>query len=102
MNQYSYTSNSDISYIDNLYSQYKSDPLSVDVTWQKFFEGFEVADENSLDSIKFTESSEEPLSITIMSASSLLLDKTLGRNFSNHFLPLKLSMTTAVLCIKGC
>ena len=61
MNQYSYTSNSDISYIDNLYSQYKSDPLSVDVTWQKFFEGFEFADENSLDSIKFTESSVSKL-----------------------------------------
>ena len=61
MNQYTYTSNSDISYIDNLYSQYKSDPLSVDVTWQKFFEGFEFADENSLDSIKFTESSVSKL-----------------------------------------
>ena len=40
MNQYNYTSNSDISYIDNLYSKYKSDPLSVDVTWKNFFEGF--------------------------------------------------------------
>jgi 2-oxoglutarate dehydrogenase E1 component len=57
MNKFNYTSNSDISYIDDLYSKYKLDPQSVDITWQKFFEGFEFAEDNSLESIKFTESS---------------------------------------------
>ena len=41
MNKFNYTSNSDISFIDDLYSRYKVDPTSVDFTWQKFFEGFE-------------------------------------------------------------
>ena len=41
MNKYNYTSSSDITYIDDLYSKYKSDPLSVDLSWQKFFEGFD-------------------------------------------------------------
>ena len=57
MNKFNYTSNSDISYIDDLYTKYKLDPQSVDITWQKFFEGFEFAEDNSLESIKFTESS---------------------------------------------
>ena len=41
MDKYSYISNADGSYIDQLYSDYKKDPTSVDITWQKFFEGFE-------------------------------------------------------------
>ena len=41
MDKYSYISNSHGNYIDELYTQYKSNPDSVDISWKKFFEGFE-------------------------------------------------------------
>ena len=41
MDKYSYIANAHSSYIDELYQSYKQDPESVDITWQKFFEGFE-------------------------------------------------------------
>lgn len=41
MENYSYISNSDVAYLDELYKTYKSDPQSVDVSWQKFFQGFD-------------------------------------------------------------
>src|SRR6188768_1004291 len=41
MDKYSYISNADVGYVDQLYQNYKSDPNSVDVTWQKFFEGYD-------------------------------------------------------------
>ncbi|MEQ9305844.1 MAG: 2-oxoglutarate dehydrogenase E1 component, partial [Marinoscillum sp.] len=41
MDKYSYISNADVGYIDDLYKSYKADPSNVDETWQKFFEGYE-------------------------------------------------------------
>lgn len=41
MDKYSYISNADVGYLDQLYLNYKQDPGSVDPTWQKFFEGYE-------------------------------------------------------------
>jgi 2-oxoglutarate dehydrogenase E1 component len=41
MDKYSYISNADVGYVDQLYQNYKKDPTSVDPTWQKFFEGYE-------------------------------------------------------------
>ena len=41
MDKYSYVSNADVGYLDQLYQTYKKDPSSVDATWQKFFEGYE-------------------------------------------------------------
>ena len=61
MKVHNHTTSSDISFIDDLYNKFKSDPKSVDITWQKFFEGFEFADDNSLGSVKFTESSVSKL-----------------------------------------
>ncbi len=43
MDKYSYLSNVDGAVVDDLYQQYLQDPTSVDVSWQKFFEGFEFA-----------------------------------------------------------
>lgn len=43
MDQYSYISNADVGYIDELYQAYKENPESVDISWKKFFEGFEFA-----------------------------------------------------------
>jgi len=47
MDKYSYISNADVSYIDQLYQTYKNNPSSVDVTWQKFFEGFDFSQSQS-------------------------------------------------------
>jgi len=41
MDKFSYISNADVGYVDQLYQTYKKDPGSVDLTWQKFFEGYE-------------------------------------------------------------
>ncbi|MFZ6001005.1 MAG: 2-oxoglutarate dehydrogenase E1 component [Bacteroidota bacterium] len=41
MDKYSYISNADVGYIDQLYQSYKQDAGSVDPTWQKFFEGYD-------------------------------------------------------------
>src|SRR4028119_157504 len=41
MDKLSYFSNAHTAYLDELYNAYKQNPESVDITWQKFFEGFE-------------------------------------------------------------
>ena len=41
MDKYSYISNADVGYLDELYQNYKKDPSSVDASWQKFFEGYD-------------------------------------------------------------
>jgi len=41
MDIHSYLSNTDVNAIDALYAQYKADPNSVDLSWRRFFEGFE-------------------------------------------------------------
>lgn len=41
MDNYSYISNADVGYIDQLYQNYRKDPSSVDTSWQKFFEGYD-------------------------------------------------------------
>jgi len=41
MDKYSYISNADVGYLDGLYQNYKKDPSSVDISWQKFFEGYD-------------------------------------------------------------
>ncbi|MBU2019504.1 MAG: 2-oxoglutarate dehydrogenase E1 component, partial [Bacteroidetes bacterium] len=46
MDKVSYVGNADVNAIDHLYSQYKKDPESVDIGWQKFFEGFDFAQTN--------------------------------------------------------
>ena len=46
MNDYSYISNADVGYLDQLYQNYKKDPSSVDITWQKFFEGYDFSNQH--------------------------------------------------------
>ncbi|HBK87553.1 MAG TPA: hypothetical protein PKM91_12455, partial [Cyclobacteriaceae bacterium] len=41
MDKFSYISNADVGYLDQMYQNYKADPASVDGTWQKFFEGYD-------------------------------------------------------------
>jgi 2-oxoglutarate dehydrogenase E1 component len=41
MDKFSYISNAHAAYIDELYQQYQQNPELVDLTWQKFFEGFD-------------------------------------------------------------
>ena len=46
MDKVSYVGNADVNAIDHLYKQYLQDPESVDLGWQKFFEGFDFARTN--------------------------------------------------------
>lgn len=41
MDNYSYISNADPGYLDQLYQAYRQDHASVDASWQKFFEGYD-------------------------------------------------------------
>ncbi|MDH5603108.1 MAG: 2-oxoglutarate dehydrogenase E1 component, partial [Cyclobacteriaceae bacterium] len=43
MDKFSYIANAHSNYIDELYKNYKEDPSSIDLSWQRFFEGFEFA-----------------------------------------------------------
>ncbi len=43
MLNHSYLSNADVDSIEHLYEQYKNDKTSVDESWQRFFEGFDLA-----------------------------------------------------------
>ena len=43
MDKYSYLSNVDSAWLDDLYQQYQKDPGSVEVGWARFFEGFDFA-----------------------------------------------------------
>ncbi len=46
MDKFSYISNADVGFIDDLYKKYISDPNSVDISWKRFFEGFEFSQNN--------------------------------------------------------
>ncbi|HNY03369.1 MAG TPA: 2-oxoglutarate dehydrogenase E1 component [Bacteroidales bacterium] len=41
MDKFNYVNQTDNAVIDGLYEQYKQDPMSVEESWRKFFEGFE-------------------------------------------------------------
>lgn len=43
MDKFSYIANAHVSYIDELYSSYKSNPESIDPSWKEFFDGFDFA-----------------------------------------------------------
>ena len=43
MDPYSYLSNVDSAWLDDQYQHYQKDPSSVDPTWARFFEGFDLA-----------------------------------------------------------
>ncbi len=45
MDKFSYISNADVNFIDDLYNKFKSNPELVDASWQRFFEGFEFSQE---------------------------------------------------------
>ncbi|MEN9971719.1 MAG: hypothetical protein RIS20_66 [Bacteroidota bacterium] len=46
MDKISYVGNADVNAIDYLYEQYRQNPENVDISWSKFFEGFEFAQTN--------------------------------------------------------
>jgi 2-oxoglutarate dehydrogenase E1 component len=50
MDKFSYLSNAEGSFIEELYASYLTDPASVEPDWRKFFEGFEFARKNFSDS----------------------------------------------------
>src|SRR5690606_25029337 len=64
MDKYSYISNAEVGYLDQLYQNYKKDPSSVDITWQKFFEGYDFsAQRYGTNGGTATASAEDTLSI---------------------------------------
>src|SRR5688572_12726521 len=46
MDKFSYLGNADVVAIDDLFTQFRKDPNSVDESWKKFFQGFEFAKAN--------------------------------------------------------
>ena len=56
MDKFSYISNADVNVIDDLYQKYVADPVSVDVSWQRFFEGYEFSNQDSNGSTATTHS----------------------------------------------
>jgi len=46
MDKFSYISNADVNVIDDLYQKYKANPDAIDISWQRFFEGFEFSKES--------------------------------------------------------
>jgi 2-oxoglutarate dehydrogenase E1 component len=54
MDKYSYLSNVDSVWLDDLYQQYQKDPASVETGWARFFEGFEFAKDLQGDNGTFT------------------------------------------------
>lgn len=46
MDKVTYVGNADVNAVDHLYEMYVKDPQSVDIGWQKFFEGFDFARTN--------------------------------------------------------
>ncbi len=46
MDKITYVGNADVNAIDYLYEQYRQNPENVDISWSKFFEGFEFAQTN--------------------------------------------------------
>ena len=51
MKNLSYLNNANSAYIDSLYQLYKEDPASVEFGWQKFFEGFDFGQTNTIPGI---------------------------------------------------
>lgn len=43
MDKFSFIANAHVSYLDELYASFKSDPNSIDPSWKEFFEGFDFA-----------------------------------------------------------
>ncbi|MEB2780219.1 2-oxoglutarate dehydrogenase E1 component [Algoriphagus sp. C2-6-M1] len=43
MDKFSYIANAHVTYIDELYTSYKSEPESIDPSWKEFFDGFDFA-----------------------------------------------------------
>ncbi len=61
MDQYSYVSNADVSFVDELYQLYKNNPESVDYSWQKFFEGYDFSSHSS-EGQSFTKMADDAVS----------------------------------------
>jgi 2-oxoglutarate dehydrogenase E1 component len=63
MDKYSYISNADVGYLDQMYQTYKQDPTAVDATWQKFFEGYEFSQQRYGENGHSAVAGEDSLSI---------------------------------------
>ncbi|MBL7953307.1 MAG: 2-oxoglutarate dehydrogenase E1 component [Flavobacteriales bacterium] len=60
MDKYSYLSNVDSVWLDDLYQQYQKDPSSVETGWARFFEGFDFAKSVNDDGVSLTAAKGAP------------------------------------------
>lgn len=63
MDKVTYVGNADVTAIDYLYKSYLSDPQSVDLGWQRFFEGFEFAQTNYEDTGEIPENLQKEFKV---------------------------------------
>ena len=63
MDKVTYVGNADVTAIDYLYKEYLNDPQSVDIGWQKFFEGFDFARTNFEDDGAIPENFQKELKV---------------------------------------
>ncbi|MCS6991404.1 MAG: 2-oxoglutarate dehydrogenase E1 component [Chitinophagales bacterium] len=59
MSAFNYLNHAEPAYVESLYEQYRTDPLSVDEAWRKFFEGFDFAVRMLDGGARFATSSED-------------------------------------------
>jgi 2-oxoglutarate dehydrogenase E1 component len=74
MDKFSYISNAEVNFIDDLYQKYKKDASAVDLSWKRFFEGFDFSQENfgSNGAAKVTTSPEGSISLKELGVRNLI------------------------------
>ena len=102
MDKYPYMSQADESYLDQLYQNYKKDPSSVDLTWQRFFEGYDFSTQRfgengygevAVDAITIKETHVRTLIHAYRSRAHLKANTNPVRERRDHHCPLDLPMS---------
>jgi 2-oxoglutarate dehydrogenase E1 component len=91
MDKYSYITNAEVSYLDQLYQNYKKEPASVDPQWQKFFEGYDFSTQRygenghgAVDSVSIKETQVRNLIFAYRSFGHLVARTNPVRERRNH------------------
>ena len=78
MDKFSYISNAHVAYIDELYSDYKNNPESIDLSWKVFFDGFDFAiakygeDQGTPPASKSPEGSKESVNGSLLTPGTIM------------------------------
>ena len=79
MDKVTYVGNADVSAIDHLYKMYLQDAESVDIGWQKFFEGFDFARTNFEDGGEIPENFQKEFKVYQRENLNCLRNKCTGK-----------------------